>query len=196
MPMPPSPITQDRLLIVEGKDAENFLGAMVRHCGRRDIQVQEYGGINDLSRYLRAIVVAPNWSRVATLGIIRDAETNAQSAMQSVRGAIAQAGMSIDGADPRISTFIFPDGRRPGMLETLLCDSFADSPINDCINEFLACSTERTGANVKRMEKARAHAYLATREDPHVSVGVAAQKDYWDLGHPAFEQLRDFIAGL
>lgn len=196
MPTSPIHITQDRLLIVEGKDAENFLRAMVRHCDRDNIQVLDYGGINELSRYLRTIVVSPDWSRVTTLGIIRDAETNAQSAMQSVRGAIAQVGISIDGADPRISTFIFPDGQRPGMLETLLCDSFADSRINDCIDEFFACCAEHAGVSVRRMEKARAHAYLATREDPHVSVGVAAQKDYWDLDHPAFEQLRGFIAGL
>lgn len=196
MPMPPSRITQDRLLIVEGKDAENFLGAMVRHCGRRDIQVLDYGGINDLSRYLRAVVVASGWDQVTSLGIIRDAEANAQSAMQSVHGAVAQAKLSIDGENPRISTFIFPDGRRPGMLETLLCERFADSPVNDCIDEFLACSAERAGVDVKRREKARAHAYLATREDPHVSVGVAAQKGYWRLDHPAFGPLRDFIAGL
>ena len=189
-------INQPCLLLVEGNDDQNFFNVVLKHCDRDDIQVLEFGGVYKLRGYLSALVTTPGWQQVVSLGIVRDAENDAESAKASVRGAVANAGLQMDGSAPRVSLLVLPDGERPGMLETLLCDSFADSPINDCINEFLACSTERAGANVKRMAKARAHAYLATREDPHVSVGVAAQKDYWDLGHPAFEQLRDFIAGL
>lgn len=189
-------INQPRLLLVEGNDDRNFFNVMLKHCDRDDIQVLEFGGVYKLRSYLPALVASPGWHQVVSLGIIRDAENDAESAEASVRGAAANAGLQMDGSAPRVSLLVLPDGERPGMLETLLCDSFADSPINDCINEFLACSTERAGANVKRMAKARAHAYLATREDPHVSVGVAAQKDYWDLDHPAFEQLRGFIADL
>ena len=189
-------INQPRLLLVEGNDDRNFFNVMLKHCDRDDIQVLGFDGVDNLRSYLPALVASPGWHQVVSLGIVRDAENDAESAKASVRGAVESAGLQMDGSAPRVSLLVLPDGERPGMLETLLCDSFADSPINDCINEFLACSTERAGANVKRMAKARAHAYLATREDPHVSVGVAAQKDYWDLDHPAFEQLRDFIAGL
>ena len=194
--MAQSSINQPRLLLVEGNDDRNFFNVMLKHCDRDDIQVLSFDGVDNLRSYLPALVASPGWHQVVSLGIVRDAENDAESAKASVRGAVESAGLQMDGSAPRVSLLVLPDGERPGMLETLLCDSFADSPINDCINEFLACSTERAGANVKRMAKARAHAYLATREDPHVSVGVAAQKDYWDLDHPAFEQLRDFIAGL
>lgn len=37
------------------------------------------------------------------------------------------------------------------------------------------------------------HAYLATRDDPHVSVGVAARKGYWDLNHSALREVRSFL---
>lgn len=194
--MAQSSINQPRLLLVEGNDDRNFFNVMLKHCDRDDIQVLSFDGVDKLRGYLSALVATPGWQQVVSLGIVRDAENDAESASASVHGAVANAGLQMDGSAPRVSLLVLPDGESPGMLETLLCDSFADSPINDCINEFLACSTERAGANVKRMAKARAHAYLATREDPHVSVGVAAQKDYWDLGHSAFEQLRNFIAGL
>ena len=190
-------INQPRLLLVEGNDDMRFFEVMIEHCDRDDIQVLKFDGISKLRSYLLTLVVTPGWDQVVSLGIVRDADNDAESARASVRGAVENAGLQMDGsAAPRVSLLVLPDGERPGMLETLLCDSFAGSRISDCIAEFLACSAERAGVSVRRMEKARAHAYLATREDPHVSVGVAAQKDYWDLDHPVFEQLRGFIADL
>lgn len=190
-------INQPRLLLVEGNDDRNFFNVMIKHCDRDDIQVLSFDGADNLRGYLSALVASSGWQQVISLGIVRDADNDAESARASVRGAVENAGLQMDGsAAPRVSLLVLPDGERPGMLETLLCDSFADSRLNDCIDEFFACCAERAGVSVRRMEKARAHAYLATREDPHVSVGVAAQKDYWDLDHPAFEQLRGFIAGL
>ena len=46
------------------------------------------------------------------------------------------------------------------------------------------------------MDKARVHAWLATRPEPHVSVGFAAQKGYWDLDHAAFAGVREFLKAL
>lgn len=195
--MAQSSINQPRLLLVEGNDDMRFFEVMIEHCDRDDIQVLKFDGISKLRGYLSTLVVTPGWDRVVSLGIVRDADNDAESAKASVRGAVENARLQMDGsAAPRVSLLVLPDGGHPGMLETLLCGSFADSRLNDCIDEFFACCAERAGVSVRRMEKARAHAYLATREDPHVSVGVAAQKGYWDLDHPAFEQLRGFIAGL
>ena len=35
-----------------------------------------------------------------------------------------------------------------------------------------------------------------TKSDPHVSVGVAAQRGYWNLEHPAFGGVRLFLQSL
>ena len=196
-PMSPAiQIEQQRILIVEGKDAVNFFTVMINDCDRSNIQVLDFGGITDISRFLSALVITPSWDQVISLGIVRDAEKNAQSAIESVRQIVNNNGLSLDSDSPRISIFILPDNEHSGMLETLLCKSFEADEINDCIEEFFTCCSDRANVEVKRMEKARAHAYLATREDPHVSVGVAAQKGYWNLNHQAFEQLREFIGKL
>lgn len=69
-------------------------------------------------------------------------------------------------------------------------------PVNDCIGEFIACARRLPDTEIERLDKARAHAYLATRPRPHVSVGVAAQKGYWPFGHEAFADVRAFLRTL
>ena len=82
------------------------------------------------------------------------------------------------------------------MLETLLCRSVADKPVNECIDDFFGCADALPGVDIRRPDKARAQAYLATQPEPHVSVGVAAQKGYWPLDHDAFAEVRDFLTAL
>ena len=82
------------------------------------------------------------------------------------------------------------------MLETLLCRTFENTPLDGCIDDFFACVRERAGTAPHRPEKSRAHAYIATRDDPHLSVGVAAQRGYWNLDHAAFDGVRLFLQSL
>ena len=60
----------------------------------------------------------------------------------------------------------------------------------------MKCAERDGESEIDRPEKAFAHAFLATRPDPHVSVGVAARKGYWDLDRPALEGVRSFLSGL
>ena len=99
-------------------------------------------------------------------------------------------------ARPAVTVLILPGNNQQGMLETMLCESFADTPENDCINAFFDCVEALPNASIKRQEKARAHAYLTTKPDPHLSVGVAAKRDYWDLDHRVFGPVRDFLKSL
>lgn len=81
------------------------------------------------------------------------------------------------------------------MLETLLCGTFANTDVDRCIDAFFRCAADY-GHPVQHPEKARAHAYLATMPHPLVSVGVAAQKGYWDFDHEALDGVRRFLRAL
>ena len=61
---------------------------------------------------------------------------------------------------------------------------------------FFDCIKSISGAVIHRPDKARANAYLSSTPEPHVSVGVAAKKDYWALDHEAFDSIRNFMQGL
>ena len=82
------------------------------------------------------------------------------------------------------------------MLESLLGETVRGTPVGDCIDEFLKCAERDGESEISRPEKAFAHAFLATRPDPHVSVGVAAQKGYWNLAHPVLDGVRSFLSAL
>lgn len=91
---------------------------------------------------------------------------------------------------------ILPGENQNGMLETVLCMSISGCEVDDCIDQFFGCVEDEAGISIRRREKARARVYLATRPDPHLSVGVAAKRGYWNLNHGAFEGVRNFLCEL
>ena len=97
-----------------------------------------------------------------------------------------------------MTALILPgDNNRPGMLETLLnARAFVDTQEEACINTFFECVEDSSGVPIQRPHKARARVYLTTKPDPHLSVGVAAKRGYWDLDHPAFNRIRQFLMAL
>ncbi|MDE2735243.1 MAG: hypothetical protein OXI72_12675 [Gemmatimonadota bacterium] len=187
-------------LLVEGNDPRNFFEAFVEHLSLANIQIQNFGGVSELSGFLRAFVNAPGFQIVQSIGIVRDAETSAERAFQSVQSSLERAELPMPDSpaertdtSPAVTVLILPGDNRQGMLETLLCESFADDPVEDCINDFFKCVESLPNVSIERSDKARAHAYLTTKPNPHFSVGVAAKNDYWDLNHSVFSTVRDFL---
>ena len=187
-------------LLVEGNDPRNFFEAFIEHLSLADIQVQNFGGIYELRGFLRALVNAPGFQIVQSIGIVRDAETSAERAFQSVQSSLERAKLPMPDSlaertdtSPAVTVLILPGDNRQGMLETLLCESFADDPVEECIDDFFKCVGSLPDVSIERSDKARAHAYLTTKPNPHFSVGVAAKNDYWDLNHSVFSTIRGFL---
>ena len=200
----PTRIKKSIQLLVEGKDQRDFFETFIRRVElHNELQVQDFGGVNELRGFLRALVDSPGFETVVSLGIVRDAEQSATGARQSVTDSLRNAGLPVPGdsegrrGNPAVHMLILPgDGEERGMLETLLCRSVAGEPVNGCIDDFFDCVGSVPDLNISRPDKARAQAYLATRPEPQVSVGVAAQKGYWPLDHEAFAEVRDFLTVL
>ena len=213
--MKPESIRQPVQLVVEGKDAFNFFGAFIEDLELANVQVQNFGGVTDLNGFLDAFVRAPGFAGVRSIGIVRDAERRAEddrpreaqpspawSAFQSVQSSLRRFELPVPdrptervGTDCTVSVFVLPGDTNEGMLETLLCGTFANTEVDRCIDAFFRC-TANSGDPVQHPEKARAHAYLTTMPHPHVSVGVAAQKGYWDFDHEVFDGVRRFLRSL
>ena len=199
----PTTIYGEIQLLVEGNDQLNFFEALTKHLSIPSVQVSNFGGVTDLREFLSSFAKARNFEKIRSIGIVRDAEKSAgsafQRAFQSVQSALGNAALPVparagqtSGGSPGVSVYILPDNKHPGMLETLLCRTFAGAAEDRCIDDYFAC----VRAPVRRPEKARARAWLATKPDPHVSVGVAAKKGYWDLDHAVFADLRNFLVAL
>lgn len=167
------------------------------------MQVHNYGGVPDLRKFLDGFTASSNFSTVQRIGIGRDAERSADSAFQSVQSRLRNADLPVPASmgilspegNPHTSVLILP-GQGSGMLETVLNQSFADTSVDACIGEFLDCIESTSGKAIHRPDKARANAYLSSKEEPHVSVGVAAKNGYWNLDHEAFAPIRGFMQSL
>ncbi len=200
----PNTIESRIQLLVEGNDQRNFFEAFIDHLSLADIQIQNFGGITDLRPFLSILVKRSGFREIVqSIGIVRDAETSAQAAFQSVQSSLENAGLPVPnqperrvGSSPAVTVLILPGDNSPGMLETLLNETFVNTPEEACINAFFNCVEAVPTVSINNPDKARAYAYLTTKPNPHHSVGMAAKQNYWDLDHPVFDQVRQFLMAL
>lgn len=167
------------------------------------MQIRNFEGKDKLRSFLPVFRNDPDFPEIVRrIGIVRDADKCAQSAFDSVLSSLRQAGLpqpaqlgARSGDRPDVSVFVMPDNKLPGTLETLLQDTFKCTPIDRYIDKYFTRVQRLPGIELHPY-KARVHAWLATRPEPHVSVGYAAKKGYWDMGHQALKGIREFLLAL
>ena len=190
-------------LVVEGRDAEVFFSALLEHMQAHNVQVQDFGGTSELAGFLKALRITPGFStRVSSLGIIRDAETGAPAAFQSVQSALTAAQLPVPSApnqptgdNPRVSIFILPDNRGPGMLETLCLAAVTGDPVMPCVETYLECVQQYAAAPPRNLAKAKVQAFLASRDRPG-QLREAARRGYWPWDDPTFALVKQFLQAL
>ena len=199
-----SPITYSKVLIVEGRDAFEFFKALLRNLNLlAEIEIRNAGGVDQFSDYLRTLMAASGFSRVISLGIVRDAEEDADAAFQSVCTALRQVGMSepqrpmaVADGKPRISVFILPDCENRGMLETLCVQAVRDDPAYQCVEQYFQCLQQQGVVLPYNMSKARLHTFLSSRPEAGLLLGQAAHRNYLPGDNPAFDHIRQFLQEL
>ena len=196
-------IQKNKLLIVEGKDEEEFFSALIAGLSLKGIQVAGIGGKTKIRQNLKALVRRPSFPRVEVLGVIRDADADPKSAFQSVRDALAAAELPAPKkplqpakGPPRVNVMILPSSEKKGALEDLCLDAVAQDRAKVCIDEFFECLQEKEVRIPREMSKARVRVFLSSREDPTLALGLAATKGYWPFESSAFEPLRQFLMSL
>lgn len=196
-------IESAKLLIVEGKDEENFFQALLTHIGILDIQILSVGGKTLLPANLKAVKSTSGFASVTSLGIVRDADQDAHAALQSVKDALAGAGLPSPtslgqpvGSSPCVTIELLPGGFSSGMLEDLCLQSVASVPLIGCLNQYLACAQRVSGTPPQNIAKAQAYAYLAMQETPGKRIGEAAHSGYWPFTDPAFNGIKAFLRSL
>ncbi len=205
LPQSQSPITYPKLLVVEGQDAFQFFKALLRHMRLLDqIEIRNFGGVRDIRTYLRTLVETPGFIQVVTsLGVVRDAETQAESAFKSVcdalketRLSVPQGPMAIADGSPKVSVYLLPDCTNPGMLETLCLQSVSNDPAMFCIEEYFQCLQRQGLPLPDHMPKARVHTFLSSRKAPNLLLGQAAHEGYWPWDSSVFDQVKQFLQAL
>jgi hypothetical protein len=197
------PLLHPKLLAGEGREEEVFLGALMRKHAITGVQVENYGGKNQLRRYLRNLHFRSGFSGLSSLGLLRDADVDAAGAFASVQGALRDAGLPCPSTvgvwsaqKPKVGVFVLPDGSAPGMLEDLCLHSVAKDTARPCVERYFQCLDEQQVGRPENLSKARTRVWLASRERPDLLLGEAAEKGYLPLDSAVFDPLARFIQAL
>ncbi len=202
-------ITSRHVLAVEGQDEQNFFGKLLRHVGLLDVQIECVGGKDQFRNKLPALLKtsgffqADNSSFVEHLAIIRDRDGD--DAFASVAAIVRNAGLEpprkhgeFSNGDPKVGVFIMPGEAVEGtMLEDLCLETVQDHEAMACVEQFASC-VEALLAPPGNLSKAKAqvfkaHVFLAAQRETVDSVGLGAQKGYWNLDSPAPGELKAFL---
>ena len=202
---PMTPIKSNKILAVEGSDEENFFGALLKHINIADCDIRKVGGKDQFKDKLPALKISRGFLNadgtpfVTHLAIIRD--ENGDDAFTSVVNILKKEGFTPpkkhglhSNGNPKIGIFIMPGTTIKGtMLEDLCLESVKDHPSMKCVNEFASCVCGLE-TRPKSLSKAKAQTFLATQPDIVNSVGLGAQKNYWDFDSPTLDELKKFLS--
>jgi hypothetical protein len=200
----PARIKSKKVLAVEGRDEENFFDSLLKHLNITDFDIHKVGGKNQFPKKLPALLktpgfFAPDESPLVTyLGIVRDKDED--EAFKSISNIVATAGLkpptkhsTFSDGTPKVGIFIMPGNKVEGtMLEDLCLKTVEKNPEMKCVNEFASCVSAME-PKPKNMSKAKAQTFLAAQPEIANSVGVGAQKGYWNFESTVLEELKQFL---
>ena len=168
----------DRVLLVEGPDDKH----VVRHLSSRHEEMPEFcivdkKGIDLLLQDIALDILAPGRKAV---GILVDANDDPQARWSSVVDRLREekiqvpespekGGAILEGS-PRIGIWLMPDNTSSGELEDFVSEMIPDGdPVWPLAQGYIdgIPKTDRKFTG-KKVQRAKLHAWLATREDPRL----------------------------
>jgi hypothetical protein len=196
-------LTQDRVVIAEGRDDVQLVEAVARQLGLAGLQVLAFDGVDNLRGYLKALPSVSGFAQVRSVGIVCDAEGNAQGRFQSVTDSLGAAGFPVPPdplvpvqGPPKIVVLINPHEAPAGSLDDVCAESARDDAAMPCVDAFISCLAQAGVPAPHNQAKTRAHAFIASRDRPNVSLGIALLRGYFPLAHAAFEPVRRLLRAL
>jgi hypothetical protein len=208
----PNPITNKKILSVEGKDEKNFFDIFLRYLGISNFQIEDVGGKDRFSKRFPALLKRPGFFAadetplVTHLAIIRDKDED--EAFKSISNIVTSAGLkppnkpsTFSDGNPKVGIFIMPGETIEGtMLEDLCLKTVENSPAMKCVNDFTSCvsTLKPMPKNVPKAQVQifKAQVFLAAQSETVDSVGLGAQKNYWDFESTALDELKQFLNNL
>jgi hypothetical protein len=199
-------IEKSRLLIVEGKDEENFFGALLKVMPLSTIQILPMGGKTLFPTHLTAIVETAGFANVERIGVVRDSDGNPDGAFVSVCSALEASGLVVPSqaqvfaaGKPGTGILILPPSSAGTnrMLEDICMVSVEAEAAIECLDDYFVCLAGKGIVHRDAaLAKARLHAFLASRVEPDLRLGEAARKGYWNWNHSVFDPVKAFLQQL
>ena len=196
-------IQLSKVMLGEGQDEVYFFDALLRQLQITDIEVREVGGKEQFKNKLPALTRMTGFSDVKTLAVILDADDNVDAAFKRAVRILADENLEppkqpnqFSEGNPRIGIFIMPDNSKKGMLEDLCLKTVENKPAMECVDTFIECIVSELECHPSNMAKAKVQSFLAAMPKITKSLGMGAQKGYWDFDSDELTELIAFIDDL
>ena len=191
-----------KFVFCEGKDDVAVVRGLASHL-KLDIQVEEYGGKDNLPLFLESLQKRPDFAQqnASAMAILRDANSDSAASFVSVRDALQRNGFPQPESDAtfsdsalRVGIFIVGINGR-GMIEDVCLNSVSDQPEFSCVDDYFNCIAQKSPRS-KFSSKAKVRVWMASHVDYEYHVGKAAEEGYWPWESPAFDSLKNFLKAL
>jgi len=203
------------LILCEGADARFFLMWLLDFLKKDNpafsvFRVYDFGGNTDLKQYLKNFAQTDGFKTIVkSLCIIRDAETGADSACQSIQMALNDCGFAVpekpcsrvaggNSSYPSITIgfLLFPDCNdtpQNGTLEDLCLRTLAQEEAADILSAADA-ALDPYKERLPRLHKNRLHSYFSlTDKFVSLKIGEAARDGAFRYDAPEIEALKSFL---
>lgn len=176
-----------------------------RHDSRPSgVEIVCLEGVKRLDVVLRSLASDPEWQNLLSVTILVDADNQPRGRWEEVwdtLGRIIKLPDQIVAQGKRVGTvedgtirygvFLAPSQDRPGRIEDLVLETI-DPDIRTCISRLWDCAHAHARAS-HPSAKAEVAILIALRDDQGLGLGTAFERGLIDVGHAAFEPLRQFV---
>jgi hypothetical protein len=206
-------INNPNLIIVEGKGDKFFFKHLCKHLKLENFDIWSVNSKDAIRSALKVIPLTPGHDRLASLGVVRDADTDSDAAFKSVCASLKHAGFTETPPSPlvpinvlhpllgggngvvRICVMILPEESSKGKLETLILKAFENDSSMVCTENYFNCLKKDVRASIEDIEKAKIQVFLASRPKS-VRLAESAKANYLPWDCEAFEFVRTFVLAL
>lgn len=206
MPTIPKIENCDRLLLVEGYSDLQFYKKLLKELGRYDgVFIKPGMGRSNLTVYLDNFLTPQVLAEKTAIGLIVDADANAQGISDSLSGVLSKVtGQAVSAGNwtngkPRIGFFVVPDGSSSGEIESLVWQAWSGDPANarprECVESYVGCMS-KVGFQPHSPHKGLISSLLAIRYDEDPRLGPGAREGIFDFNRPEYNPLKTFLSKL
>lgn len=209
-------IVKPYILLCEGIDTLNFFIQLLNSKAladdkrfSNDIQAFDFGGINDLEKYILNLKNMEGFDLVNRLFIVRDAETDVDVAINMIKKALKKASLPIpeycnvwesDSGEIKTAFTLMPTCSSkpvPGALEDL-CWNILSNTISDKMQEdvikFVSQMNKDYNSIGSHEHKSRLHTCLSVNKNfISLKIGEAAKASAFDFSNTSLDPLKNVL---
>lgn len=196
--------TEKRLILVEGKDDQQFVVGMLENQSLDNFQVHSLGGKPSWRKKIGAIAKDPTFQdNVQDVGMFRDSDDNPDGAWRSCVDSLKAAGLPVPDTHSglvgelgqlRVGVMLMPGREAVGALEELVIPALSPSRL-DCVSKYQECLVGK-GESCSASSKATLQVYLSGLPEPARDLHIAISQGHVDFSHPSLASVVDFLQAL